>query len=246
MSHPLVLARKWRPKAFSEIVGQEPVRQALSQGLEHGRVHHAYLFTGTRGVGKTTFARLVAKCFNCAQGIGPNPCGQCVSCVAIQEGRSVDVIEVDAASRTRIEDTQALLDNIPYAPVQSRFKVYIIDEVHQLSGHSFNALLKTLEEPPSHVIFLLATTDPQKLPATVLSRCLKLHLQPIAVPVIAAQLANILTAEGISFEHSALLLLAQAADGSMRDALSLSEQAIAYAVDGITSAVVETMLGVVS
>lgn len=238
-----VLARKWRPKTFTEMVGQEHVLQALINALDQKRLHHAYLFTGTRGVGKTTIARILAKCLNCEVGIGSKPCERCDACVAIDRGRFIDLIEVDAASRTKVEDTRELLENIQYAPASGRYKVYLIDEVHMLSGHSFNALLKTLEEPPEHVKFLLATTDPQKLPVTVLSRCLQFHLKNLSPELISTYLATVLTAEKITFEKNALDHLAQAADGSMRDGLSLLDQAIAYCKENITSADVHAMLG---
>src|ERR1700761_5461067 len=222
------LARTWRPKKFAELVGQEHVRRALTHALDTDRVHHAFLFTGTRGVGKTTIARILAKCLNCDRGVSATPCGECPSCVAIDEGRFVDLIEVDAASRTKVDDTRELLDNVQYAPTRGRYKVYLIDEVHMLSTHSFNALLKTLEEPPPHVKFLLATTDPQKLPVTVLSRCLQFNLKRIPLAQIAAHLRAILEKEGIEFEPAGLALVAQAADGSMRDGLSLLDQLIAF------------------
>ena len=223
-----VLARKWRPKSFREMVGQEHVLQALINALDHDRLHHAYLFTGTRGVGKTTIARILAKCLNCEQGVSSEPCGECGSCLEIAEGRSVDLIEVDAASRTKVEDTRELLENVQYAPTRSRYKVYLIDEVHMLSTSSFNALLKTLEEPPPHVKFLLATTDPQKLPATVLSRCLQFNLKNMPPEQIVGHLSHVLEQEMVSFEEPALWLLGRAASGSMRDALSLTDQAIAF------------------
>jgi len=239
----LVLARKWRPRFFSDLVGQSHVLKALVNALDTGRLHHAYLFTGTRGVGKTTIARILAKCLNCEQGVSSTPCGKCASCVEIDEGRFVDLLEVDAASRTKVEDTRELLENVHYAPTRGRFKVYLIDEVHMLSQHSFNALLKTLEEPPPHVKFLLATTDSQKLPVTILSRCLQFSLKNMSVGHIAKHLAIILEREGISFEQPALALLARAAEGSMRDALSLTEQAISYCDNQIVSEGVSTMLG---
>jgi DNA polymerase-3 subunit gamma/tau len=222
------LARKWRPKKFSELVGQEHVRRALVNALDSGRIHHAFLFTGTRGVGKTTIARILAKCLNCETGVKAEPCGVCASCREIDAGRFVDLIEVDAASRTKVDDTRELLDNVQYAPARGRYKVYLIDEVHMLSTHSFNALLKTLEEPPPHVKFLLATTDPQKLPLTVLSRCLQFNLKRLPVTEIAAHLRRILDEEGIAYDAAGLKLVAQAADGSMRDALSLLDQLIAF------------------
>ncbi|MEI2267046.1 DNA polymerase III subunit gamma/tau [Erwinia sp. CGal63] len=238
-----VLARKWRPQAFSDVVGQEHVLTALANGLSLGRIHHAYLFSGTRGVGKTTIARLLAKGLNCETGITATPCGKCDNCREIEQGRFVDLIEIDAASRTKVEDTRDLLDNVQYAPARGRFKVYLIDEVHMLSRHSFNALLKTLEEPPEHVKFLLATTDPQKLPVTILSRCLQFHLKALDVAQIRGQLEHVLQAEQIEAETRALQLLARAADGSMRDALSLTDQAIAMGQGQITTATVSSMLG---
>ncbi|WP_145535762.1 DNA polymerase III subunit gamma/tau [Yersinia thracica] len=238
-----VLARKWRPQTFADVVGQEHVLTALANGLSLGRIHHAYLFSGTRGVGKTSIARLLAKGLNCETGITATPCGTCANCQEIEQGRFVDLIEIDAASRTKVEDTRELLDNVQYAPARGRFKVYLIDEVHMLSRHSFNALLKTLEEPPAHVKFLLATTDPQKLPVTILSRCLQFHLKVIDVEVIRAQLEKILLAEQISSDARALQLLARAADGSMRDALSLADQAIAMGDGHVTTATVSQMLG---
>lgn len=238
-----VLARKWRPQAFADVVGQEHVLTALANGLSLGRLHHAYLFSGTRGVGKTTIARLLAKGLNCETGITATPCGQCDNCREIEQGRFVDLIEIDAASRTKVEDTRDLLDNVQYAPARGRFKVYLIDEVHMLSRHSFNALLKTLEEPPSHVKFLLATTDPQKLPVTILSRCLQFHLKALDVELIRKQLDYVLQQEQIENEPRALQLLARAADGSMRDALSLTDQAIAMGQGAVSSLVVSQMLG---
>ncbi len=238
-----VLARKWRPQAFADVVGQEHVLTALANGLSLGRIHHAYLFSGTRGVGKTSIARLLAKGLNCETGITATPCGQCDNCREIEQGRFVDLIEIDAASRTKVEDTRDLLDNVQYAPARGRFKVYLIDEVHMLSRHSFNALLKTLEEPPSHVKFLLATTDPQKLPVTILSRCLQFHLKALDVEQIQHQLAHVLEQEQIEAEPRALHLLARAADGSMRDALSLSDQAIAMGQGSVTRETVARMLG---
>ncbi|HEY4973384.1 MAG TPA: DNA polymerase III subunit gamma/tau, partial [Steroidobacteraceae bacterium] len=222
------LARKWRPHSFAEMTGQEHVLRALTNALTSGRLHHAFLFAGTRGVGKTTVARILAKCLNCDCGVSATPCGECASCREIDAGRSVDLIEVDAASRTKVDDTRELLDNVQYAPTRSRYKIYLIYEVHMLSTHSFNALLKTLEEPPPHVKFLLATTDPQKLPVTVLSRCLQFNLKALAPAVIIARLAEILTAEAIAFDDAALMQIARAARGSMRDALSVLDQAIAH------------------
>jgi DNA polymerase III subunit gamma/tau len=240
------LARKWRPRAFAELIGQDHVRRALVNALETGRVHHAFLFTGTRGVGKTTIARILAKCLNCETGVTATPCGQCASCREIDAGRFVDLIEVDAASRTKVDDTRELLDNVQYAPTRGRYKVYLIDEVHMLSTHSFNALLKTLEEPPPHVKFLLATTDPQKLPVTVLSRCLQFNLKRIPLAQIAAHLRAILEKEGIEFEPAGLALVAQAADGSMRDGLSLLDQLIAFGGGRAGEAEARAMLGTVA
>src|SRR3954467_12357706 len=208
----LALARKWRPSSFAELVGQEHVRVALGNALGTGRVHHAFLFTGTRGVGKTTIARILAKSLNCETGMTATPCGKCAACREIDEGRFVDLIEVDAASRTKVDDTRDLLDNAQYLPARGRYKVYLIDEVHMLSGHSFNALLKTLEEPPPHVKFLLATTDPQKLPVTVLSRCLQFNLKRLSIEEIGAQLKKILDAEGIAGDQASIALLARGAD----------------------------------
>ena len=240
-----VLARKWRPKSFREMVGQEHVLQALINALDHDRLHHAYLFTGTRGVGKTTIARIFAKCLNCEQGVSSEPCGECSSCREIAEGRSVDLLEVDAASRTKVEDTRDLLDNVQYAPTRSRYKIYLIDEVHMLSNSSFNALLKTLEEPPPHVKFLLAPTDPQKLLPTVLSRCLQFNLKNMPPEQIVGHLRNVLEQEMVGFEDSALYLLARAASGSMRDALSLTDQAIAFGSGKLAEGEVRAMLGTV-
>ncbi|MGB0360848.1 MAG: DNA polymerase III subunit gamma/tau, partial [Endozoicomonas sp.] len=240
-----VLARKWRPRSFQELVGQSHVLQALVNALDQNRLHHAYLFTGTRGVGKTTVARIFAKCLNCEQGVSSKPCGQCASCKEIDDGRFVDLIEVDAASRTKVEDTRELLDNVQYAPTRGRYKVYLIDEVHMLSPHSFNALLKTLEEPPPHVKFLLATTDPQKLPITILSRCLQFSLKNMTPERIVGHLENILGHENIPWETPALWQLARAADGSMRDALSLTDQAIAFGDGNIREMEVGTMLGTI-
>lgn len=240
-----VLARKWRPRVFREMVGQEHVLQALINALDHNRLHHAYLFTGTRGVGKTTIARILAKCLNCETGVSSEPCGQCSSCREIAEGRFVDLIEVDAASRTKVEDTRELLENVQYAPTRGRYKVYLIDEVHMLSNSSFNALLKTLEEPPPHVKFLLATTDPQKLPMTILSRCLQFNLKNMNPERIVQHLKFVLNEELVPFEESALWHLGRAADGSMRDAMSLTDQAIAYGSGKITEAEVSAMLGTI-
>ena len=244
MSHQ-VLARKWRPGNFTEMVGQQHVLQALVNALESGRLHHAYLFTGTRGVGKTTVARILAKCLNCDTGVTATPCGECGACAEIAEGRSVDLIEVDAASKTKVEDTRELLENVQYTPTHARYKIYLIDEVHMLSNHSFNALLKTLEEPPPHAMFLLATTDPQKLPATVLSRCLQFNLKNMQPEQIVAHLEHILGAESVSADAEALALIARAAEGSMRDALSLTDQAIAYGEGKLVGAEVAEMLGTV-
>ncbi|OOF67600.1 DNA polymerase III subunit gamma/tau [Rodentibacter caecimuris] len=239
-----VLARKWRPKTFSDVVGQEPVLAALANGLRQHRLHHAYLFSGTRGVGKTSIARLFAKGLNCINnGITADPCGECEHCKAIEEGHFIDLIEIDAASRTKVEDTRELLDNVQYKPVQGRYKVYLIDEVHMLSRHSFNALLKTLEEPPEYVKFLLATTDPQKLPITILSRCMQFHLKALEQAQISRHLEYILSQEHIPFEHLALEKLAKAAQGSIRDSLSLTDQAIAMSNGNIRLDIVNTMLG---
>ncbi|YCH23488.1 DNA polymerase III subunit gamma/tau [Pseudomonas sp. D1-3] len=238
-----VLARKWRPRSFREMVGQTHVLKALINALDSQRLHHAYLFTGTRGVGKTTIARIIAKCLNCETGISSTPCGTCSVCREIDEGRFVDLIEVDAASRTKVEDTRELLDNVQYSPSRGRFKVYLIDEVHMLSTSSFNALLKTLEEPPPHVKFLLATTDPQKLPVTVLSRCLQFSLKNMPPERVVEHLTHVLGAENIPFEDDALWLLGRAADGSMRDAMSLTDQAIAFGEGKVLAADVRSMLG---
>lgn len=238
-----VLARKWRPKAFSEVIGQQHVLKALINALNNNRLHHAYLFSGTRGVGKTSLARIFAKSLNCDIGVTSQPCGVCGPCKAIDEGRFVDLLEVDAASRTKVEDTRELLENVQYAPSQGRYKVYLIDEVHMLSNHSFNALLKTLEEPPEHVKFLLATTDPHKLPVTVLSRCLQLNLMNMTPANIVGHLGDILSQEQVSYTPESLWQLARAADGSMRDALSLTDQAIAYTDGALTDAAVNAMLG---
>ncbi|AUI65988.1 MULTISPECIES: DNA polymerase III subunit gamma/tau [Glaesserella] len=240
-----VLARKWRPQRFSEVVGQQHVLSALENGLREGRLHHAYLFSGTRGVGKTSIARLFAKGLNCETGITADPCGQCANCKAIEEGRFIDLIEIDAASRTKVEDTRELLDNVQYKPTVGRFKVYLIDEVHMLSRHSFNALLKTLEEPPEYVKFLLATTDPQKLPITILSRCMQFHLRALDVSQIQQHLEFILTQEQIPFELPALAKLAKSAQGSIRDSLSLTDQAIAVSNANITLPIVSQMLGLI-
>ncbi|MEC4875764.1 DNA polymerase III subunit gamma/tau [Pseudomonas sp. NC26] len=238
-----VLARKWRPRSFREMVGQAHVLKALINALDNQRLHHAYLFTGTRGVGKTTIARIIAKCLNCETGITSTPCGTCSVCREIDEGRFVDLIEIDAASRTKVEDTRELLDNVQYAPSRGRFKVYLIDEVHMLSTHSFNALLKTLEEPPPYVKFILATTDPQKLPATILSRCLQFSLKNMSPERVVEHLSHVLTAENVPFEPDALWLLGRAADGSMRDAMSLTDQAIAFGEGKVMAADVRAMLG---
>src|SRR6056297_405528 len=238
-----VLARKWRPRAFEELVGQGHVVRALTSALDSGRLHHAYLFTGTRGVGKTTIARILAKCLNCLGGVPSRPCGECEACRSIDEGRFVDLIEVDAASRTKVDETRELLDNVPYAPAAGRYKVYLIDEVHMFSNHSFNALLKTLEEPPPHAKFLLATTDPQKVPVTILSRCLQFNLKGLAATEIARQVELIVQSEGIEAEPGAARALAVAADGSVRDALSLLDQAIAFGHGRLLEADVREMLG---
>ncbi|MYM62785.1 DNA polymerase III subunit gamma/tau [Pseudomaricurvus sp. HS19] len=240
-----VLARKWRPRTFRELVGQQHVLQALVNALDHDRLHHAYLFTGTRGVGKTTIARILAKCLNCETGVSSEPCGQCSACREINDGRFVDLIEVDAASRTKVEDTRELLENVQYAPTRGRYKVYLIDEVHMLSSHSFNALLKTLEEPPPHVKFLLATTDPQKLPVTILSRCLQFHLKNMEPERIVGHLQQVLEQEMVPFEEAALWQLGRAADGSMRDAMSLTDQAIAFGGGKVVEADVRAMLGTI-
>ncbi len=238
-----VLARKWRPRSFPEMAGQEHVLRALIHALDEDRLHHAFLFTGTRGVGKTTVARILAKSLNCEKGVSSTPCGECAACREIDEGRFVDLIEVDAASRTKVEDTRELLENVQYTPTRGRYKVYLIDEVHMLSNHSFNALLKTLEEPPPHVKFLLATTDPQKLPVTILSRCLQFNLKRLPLELIDSHLMKILGEEGIEAEPAALLEIARAADGSMRDALSLLDQAIAYGGGALKAEEVRAMLG---
>jgi len=241
-----VLARKWRPRLFSELVGQEHVVRALSNALDHDRLHHAYLFCGTRGVGKTTLARIFAKSLNCEQGVTSTPCGECSACREIDEGRFVDLLEVDAASRTKVDQTRELLDNVPYAPVRGRYKVYLIDEVHMFSDSSFNALLKTLEEPPPHVKFLLATTDPQKMPVTVLSRCLQFNLKRLQLDQICDQLQKILDQESIQYDRAALMHISQSADGSMRDALSLMDQAIAFGGGEVSESDVRSMLGTIS
>lgn len=240
-----VLARKWRPKNFSELAGQEHVVQALTNALNQNRLHHAYLLTGTRGVGKTTIARILAKSLNCERGVTATPCGVCAACVAIDEGRFVDLIELDAASNTGIDNMREILDNARYAPTVGRYKVYLIDEVHMLSRSAFNSMLKTLEEPPEHVKFVLATTDPQKIPVTVLSRCLQFNLKQLPPPIVARQLEFVLTQEKIAFEPGAIRVLARAAQGSMRDGLSLLDQAIAYGAGGVEEAVVRQMLGAV-
>jgi len=241
-----VLARKWRPRSFDDMVGQQHVVRALSNALDRDQLHHAYLFTGTRGVGKTTLARILSKALNCEQGVGSHPCGVCSACREIDGGRFVDLLEVDAASRTKVDQTRELLENVPYAPARARFKVYLIDEVHMFSSHSFNALLKTLEEPPPHVKFLLATTDPQKIPVTVLSRCLQLNLRRLLPGEIADRLTYVLEHEGLAFEPAALPLLARAADGSLRDALSLLDQAIAFGGGRVIESETRAMLGSVS
>ncbi|WP_328985455.1 DNA polymerase III subunit gamma/tau [Thiorhodovibrio winogradskyi] len=238
-----VLARKWRPRTFADLVGQEHVVQALTNALDRGQLHHAYLFTGTRGVGKTTLARILAKSLNCEQGVSALPCGICASCREIHEGRFIDLQEIDAASRTKVEQTRELLENVPFAPVRGRYKVYLIDEVHMFSGHSFNALLKTLEEPPPHVKFVLATTDPQKLPPTVLSRCLQFNLKHLLPEQIGGRFRHVLETEGIAFEEQALALLARAAEGSMRDGLSLLDQGIAFGGGQLRVTEVRAMLG---
>ncbi len=238
-----VLARRWRPTTFEQLIGQEHVRKALTHALDSGRLHHAYLFTGTRGVGKTTIARILARCLNCEQGISATPCGECSNCRAISENCFVDLLEVDAASRTKVDDTRELLENVSYAPSQGRYKVYLIDEVHMLTTHSFNALLKTLEEPPEHVVFLLATTDPQKLLPTVLSRCLQFHLRDLSPDLVESHLEHVLIEEQITYENDALWHLAKAGRGSVRDAMTLLDQAIAHGQGSVTSANVIEMLG---
>jgi DNA polymerase-3 subunit gamma/tau len=239
-----VLARKWRPKNFSQVAGQAHVLKSLINALDNERLHHAYLFTGTRGVGKTTLARILSKCLNCEAGVSSQPCETCDSCIEISEGRFIDLIEVDAASRTKVEDTRELLENVQYTPARGRYKVYLIDEVHMLSNHSFNALLKTLEEPPPHVKFLFATTDPHKLPITILSRCLQFNLKNLSPKMIADYLVNVLNEEAITFDQDAVWQIAGAAAGSMRDALTLVDQAIAFCEGALTSAGVQEMLGV--
>ncbi|OOG56723.1 DNA polymerase III subunit gamma/tau [Rhodanobacter sp. C03] len=241
-----VLARKWRPRKFAELVGQEHVVRALTNALETGRMHHAYLFTGTRGVGKTTIARIFAKSLNCERGQSADPCGECSVCTSVDEGRFVDLLEIDAASNTGVDDVREVIENAQYAPSRGRFKVYLVDEVHMLSKNAFNALLKTLEEPPPHVKFLLATTDPQKLPVTVLSRCLKFNLKRLLPEQISGQMRHILAAENIAYEDSAIGELARAADGSLRDGLSLLDQAIAYGGGALHADDVRTMLGSVA
>lgn len=241
-----VLARKWRPRNFTEMVGQEHVVQALVNALDSERLHHAYLFSGTRGVGKTTIARIFAKSLNCDQGLSSKPCGECASCVEVDQGRSVDLIEIDAASRTGVDDMRELLDNVQYAPTRGRFKIYLVDEVHMLSKHSFNALLKTLEEPPPHIKFLLATTDPQKLPVTVLSRCLQFNLKRMSRQQILSHLQYLIVQEKVEAETAAMVLLSSAADGSMRDALSLLDQAIACGGGSVSLSTTEVMLGTIS
>jgi len=241
-----VLARKWRPRRFEDVVGQDHVIRVLRHALDKNRLHHAYLYSGTRGVGKTTFARIFAKALNCEVGISSKPCDQCAACRAIDAGQFLDLYEIDAASRTKVEDTRDLLENISYPPAQGRFKVYLIDEVHMLSTHSFNALLKTLEEPPAHVKFLFATTEPKRLPITILSRCLQFHLKPISAEQIAAQLQRICASEEMTYEEAALTQLAVAADGSMRDALSLLDQAIVFSEGNIKLDEVNQLLGQVA
>lgn len=241
----LALARKWRPKIFADVIGQAHVVSALSNALNNQRVHHAFLFTGTRGVGKTTLARIFAKALNCDNGVSADPCGKCVACSGVDQGNFIDLIEVDAASRTKVDDTREILDNVQYTPTQGRYKIYLIDEVHMLSLHSFNALLKTLEEPPEHVKFLLATTNPQKLPTTILSRCIQFNLKSVDLGLLSAQLEKILDAEEIKYEAAALLVLARSANGSVRDALSLLDQAIAFSNSEVGSKQVRAMLGMV-
>src|SRR5690606_15137218 len=241
----LVLARKWRPRSFDTLVGQDHVVRALTHALSTQRLHHAWLFTGTRGVGKTTLSRILAKALNCESGITPQPCGQCQACTEIDAGRFVDYVELDAASNRGVDEMTQLLEQAVYAPSSGRYKVYMIDEVHMLTGHAFNAMLKTLEEPPAHVKFILATTDPQKIPVTVLSRCLQFNLKQMTVPAIVEHLDGILQQEGIPFELPGLRLLAQAAAGSMRDALSLTDQAIAYSAGSLSTEAVQGMLGTI-
>ena len=240
-----VLARKWRPRSFQDMVGQSHVLKALTNALDQDRLHHAYLFTGTRGVGKTTLARILAKCLNCDTGVSSTPCGTCNACVAIDEGRFVDLIEVDAASRAKVEETRDLMDNVQYAPSSGRYKVYLIDEIHMFSNHSFNALLKTLEEPPPHVKFLLATTEPKKLPVTILSRCLQFNLSHLTNDQIAKQVEMIMQQENIGFDHASTELIARGAAGSMRDALSLLDQAIAYGGGVLEESQVRAMMGTI-
>ena len=239
------LARKWRPRRFADVIGQDHVVNALRNAILQDRVHHAFLFSGTRGVGKTTLARILAKAVNCEQAPQAEPCGECSACEGVDEGRFIDLIEIDAASRTRVDDTREILDNVQYAPTQGQCKIYLIDEVHMLSGHSFNALLKTLEEPPSHVKFLLATTDPQKLPATILSRCLQFNLRLLTAQEISGQLEAIVRAEGLGFDEEGLDILSRAADGSMRDGLSLLDQSIAFGDGSVTGVEVRDMLGMI-
>lgn len=238
-----VLARKWRPQSFTEVLGQPAIVQALTHALQSGRLHHAYLFSGTRGIGKTSLARLVAKCFSCIQGPTATPCGECNPCVAIAQGNYLDLLEIDAASRTKVEDTRELLESVQYPPIMGRYKIILIDEVHMLSGHSFNALLKTLEEPPKHVLFLLATTEPEKLPNTVLSRCLHFTLKPLTIDALSQHFTHILQQENIAFEPDTLALIAKPAQGSVRDGLSLLERCIAFCGGNITVAQVSELLG---
>src|SRR5210317_1455895 len=240
-----VLARKWRPRSFDQLIGQEHVSRALINGIDQERLHHAFLFTGTRGVGKTTIARILAKCLNCETGVTSQPCGECGSCMDVDEGRFVDMIEIDAASRTGVDDMRELLESVQYTPTRGRYKVYIIDEVHMLSTSSFNALLKTLEEPPPHVKFVLATTDPQKIPVTILSRCLRFNLRRLLPDQISAYLKQLVDSEGILAESEALTVLARAADGSMRDGLSLLDQAIAFGGGKLAMSDLEQMLGLI-